>query len=70
VSVQRRPVHGVVACSARPCRVPTTMPEARLVTDWHRAGAEAVPVWAACWRVGDPLPGRRLYKLAQHGYRL
>ena len=34
------------------------------------ATAEAVAIGAARGRVGgDPLPGRRLYQLAQHGYK-
>jgi hypothetical protein len=32
----------------------------------HFAGAEGVSVGAADRRVGDPLPGRGLYQLAQH----
>ena len=36
------------------------------MTDEDFAGAEWVPVWAAGRRVGDPLPGRGLYQLAQH----
>ena len=31
--------------------------------------AEPVPVGAAGRRVGDPLPGRGLYQLAQHDYK-
>ena len=41
-------------------------PEARLMADEDLAGSEAVSVRATRRRVGDPLPGRGLYQLAQH----
>ena len=43
------------------------MPETRLVADEDFAWAECVSIRAAGRRVGDPLPGLRLYQLAQHG---
>ena len=42
------------------------MPETRLVADEDFAWAECVSIRAAGRRVGDPLPGLRLYQLAQH----
>ena len=39
------------------------------MTDQDLAGAEGVSVRASGRRVGDPLPGRRLYQLAQHDYK-
>ena len=41
-------------------------PEARLMADEDLAGAERMSVRATRRRVGDPLPGRGLYQLAQH----
>ena len=41
-------------------------PEAGLVADEDFAWAECVSIRAAGRRVGDPLPGLRLYQLAQH----
>ena len=69
MSVQRRPVHSLVARTARPSRVPATMTETRLMADEDLAGAERVTVRASGRRVGDPLPGRRLHQLAQHDYK-
>ena len=51
-----------------PCGVPAAVPEASLVADENLSGAELVTVHATCQQVGDPLPGRGLYKLAQHDY--
>ena len=70
MGVERRPVHRLVACAARPGGVAAAVPETGLMTDEDLAGAEGVPVGASCRRVGDPLPGRRLYQLAQHGLEL
>jgi hypothetical protein len=61
MSVDRRPVHHLVACAAGPGGVPAAVTEASLVADQHVAGAESVAVGAAGWWVGDPLPGRGLY---------
>ena len=44
------------------------MPETSLVADENLSGAELVTVQATRRQVGDPLPGRGLYKLAQHDY--
>ena len=64
--VQGRPVHGLVACAACPCGVPTTVTKARLMPDQYLAGTKPVAAWASRRRVGDPLPGRGLHQLAQH----
>ena len=66
VRVEWRPVHRLVARAAGPRGVPAAVPEAGLMADEDLAGAEAVPVRASRRRVGDPLPGRGLYQLAQH----
>ena len=66
VSIQRRAEHRLIACAAGPCGVPTTMAETGLMADEDLAGAELVPVRTAPRWVGDPLPGRGLYQLAQH----
>jgi hypothetical protein len=55
--------------AAGPCGVPAAVPEAGLVAHQHLTRAEAVAVRASGGRVDDPLPGRRLYQLAQHGYK-
>jgi hypothetical protein len=47
VLVQRRPVHRLIALSARPGGVAAAVAEASLVTDEHLAGAERVTVGAA-----------------------
>ena len=44
------------------------MPETSLVADENLSGAELVTVHATRRQVRDPLPGRGLYKLAQHDY--
>ena len=41
VTIQRRPVHRLVAGAAGPCGVPAAMTEAGLVTDEHRTGSVA-----------------------------
>jgi hypothetical protein len=66
MSVQRRPVHSLVARTARPSRVPATMTETRLMADEDLAGAERVPVRAAAGRVGNPLPVCGLHEVAEH----
>ena len=66
VRVEWRPVHRLVARAAGPGGVAAAVPEAGLMADEDLAGAEAVPVRASRRRVGDPLPGRGLYQLAQH----
>jgi hypothetical protein len=48
VSVERRPVHRLVASAARPGDVAAAVSEASLVTHQHRAGAEAVAVGYLC----------------------
>ena len=57
VSIQGRPVDGLIACAACPCGVPAAVAEAGLVPDEHLSGAEPVPVRAVRRRVSDPLPG-------------
>ena len=42
------------------------MPEAGLMSDEDLARAEPVPVRASRRGMGDPLPVRGLYELAQH----
>ena len=64
--IERRPVDGVIACAAGPCCVGAAVSEAGLMTDQDFTGSELVPVGASRRRVGDPLPGRGLYQLAQH----
>ena len=66
MSVKRRPVNRRVAVSAGPGGVPAAVPAAGLMTHEHLAGAEVVAVRASRRRMGDPLPGRRLYEFAQH----
>ena len=61
MSVQRRPVHRLIATAARPGRVAAAVPEARLMPHEDLAGAERVAVGASRRRVGDPLPGRGLH---------
>ena len=68
VGVDRRPVHRLIARPARPCGVPAAVPETSLVADENLSGAELVTVHATRRQVRDPLPGRGLYKLAQHDY--
>ena len=46
VNVQRRSVHGRIACEAGPCGVPAAMAKASLVSHEHLAGVEAVAVGA------------------------
>ena len=43
VGVERRPVHRLIACAARPGGVPAAVPEAGLMTDEHLSGAELCP---------------------------
>jgi len=52
-----------------PADVPAAVTEASLMTDQHLAGTKPVAIRASRRRVGDPLAGRRLYKLAQHAYK-
>ena len=68
VGVDRRPVHRLIACAARPGCVPAAVTEASLMTDENLSGAELVTVQATRRQVRHPLPGRGLYKLAQHDY--
>jgi hypothetical protein len=70
VGVERRPVHRRVACSAGPCGVAAAVAEADDVAYEDLIRPESVAVGASRRWVGDPLPGGRLYKLAQHGYSL
>lgn len=42
--IEWRPVHGLVACAARPCGVSTAMTETGLMTDEHFARAEQVAI--------------------------
>ena len=42
--VERRPVHGLVACAAGPCGVAAAVPETGLMADEHFAGAEGCPL--------------------------
>jgi hypothetical protein len=46
--------------------VTAAVAEAGLMADEDLPGAELVAVGAAGRRMGDPLPGRGLYQLAQH----
>src|SRR5882762_4785075 len=66
VRVERRPVHRLVAGAARPGGVAAAVTEASLIAHERPAGAELVAVGASRRRMDDPLPGRGLYKLAQH----
>jgi hypothetical protein len=65
--VERWPVHRLVAAAACPGGVSAAVAEARLVADEDLVGAERVTVRAAALWVDDPLPGRRLHELAEHG---
>jgi hypothetical protein len=54
VGVERRPVHRLIACAARPGGVPATVTEASLMTHQHLADAAqhrwhktALPKWSA-----------------------
>ena len=60
VSVERRPVHRLIACAARPGGVSAAVAKASLMPDKHFAGAEGVAVGASARWVGDPQPGRGL----------
>ena len=61
------PLHRLVALSAGPCGVAAAaVSETGDISDQHLAGAELVTVRASGRWVRDPLPGRRLYQLAQH----
>ena len=66
MGVEWWPVHGLIALSAGPGGVPTTVTETGLVADENFAGTEAVTVGASARRVGDPLSCRGLHELAQH----
>ena len=70
VGVERRPEHRLIACAASPSGVPAAVPEAGLMTNEDLTGAELVAVGESRRWVGDPLPGRCLDQLAQHGYGL
>jgi hypothetical protein len=59
-------VHRLIACAARPGGVSAAVTETGLIADEDLAGAQRVTVGASRRRVGDPLPGRGLYQLAQH----
>ena len=56
LDVEWRAVHRLVACAARPGGVSAAVAEAGLVTYQHVTGAEGVPVGAAGWWLGYPLP--------------
>src|SRR6478752_7105505 len=56
VGVQRRPVHHGVTDAARPGGVSAAFAQAGLMADQDLVRAEGVPVGAARWWVGDPLP--------------
>jgi len=64
--VERRPVHRLVACAARPRGVSAAVPETSLMTNEDLVWPERVPVRASCRRVRDPLPACCLHQLAQH----
>ena len=59
MSVQRRPVHRLVAHVASPCGVPAAAPRQDLVTDEDPVRAEGVPIEAAPRRMGHPRSGGR-----------
>ena len=68
VRVERRPIHRLIACAAMSTGVSAAaMAEAGDVPDEDLVRAEAVRIGASRRWVGDPLPGRRLNQLAQHG---
>jgi hypothetical protein len=69
VSVERRPVHDLVALSACPCGVPATMTKAGLMPHEHLAGAEGVPVRAALGWANHPLAIRAAHQIpdSRHG---
>lgn len=69
MDVERRPVHRLIACSARPRGVPATVTEASLITHEHQARPKLVTVRTPGRRVDNPLPGRRLHQLAQHAHK-
>jgi hypothetical protein len=52
------------------CAFAAAVSEAGDVPYEYLAGAEAVPVWAAGRRVGDPRLGRGLHQLAQHSQKV
>jgi hypothetical protein len=70
VRVHRRPVHRLIALSARPRCVPAAVTEARLVPYEDLIRAEGVPVGASRRWVDDPLPGRGLHEVAEHATML
>ena len=69
MGVDRRPVHRLIACAARPCGVPAAVAEAGLVPYEDLVGAEGVAVGAALRWVGDPVPGGGLNQIAQRGMK-
>ena len=69
MGVQGRPKHRLIARAAGPRRVPATVAEACLMAYEDLVRAEGMPVRASRRRVRDPLPGRRLHRLAQHDYK-
>jgi hypothetical protein len=66
VGVERRPIDGPLAGAAGPWAVAAAVAEAGLMPYEDQVRAETVPVGAVAGRVGNPLPGRGLYQLAQH----
>ena len=67
LGVQRRLVHHRVTGSAMPAGVSSTaVSEAGDVSDEDLIRSERVPIRAAGWWSGDPLPGSGLHQLAQH----
>ena len=60
MSVERWPVHRLIAFSACPCGVPAAAAEAGLMANQHLARAEAVPVRAVGdgWFIHFPLDAR------------
>jgi len=71
VCVERRPVHHSITRSAVPGGVASaTVPEAGHMPHEDLIRPKGMPVGASGRRVGDPLPGGRLYHFAQHDQSL
>ena len=71
MGVEQRPAHHGVARAAVPARVPApAVTEARDVSHEDLIRAEWMTVGASRRWVRDPLPGRGLNKITEHGYSL
>ena len=65
MTVERRPLHRLIAYPAGQCGVAAAVTAASGVPHEHFAGADGVVRWGIASRVGDPLPDRGLYQILQ-----